>query len=279
MRQHGRLLTDKKELKIKEKYLQGKSITELEGIFGIGEKLVRNALRRTKTKKRTKSVAIKLYYKTKAGIKKGQAHSEKIKRYRVNEKFFSRLNNDSAYVLGFWIADGHIEKRNKNLLSFSQKEQDILMQIKEKMNASYKVSPSKNKGYRLSISSKQLCDDIRKMCNFDLTQSKTIVADYPIIPARLDSHFIRGVFDGDGSTWMSKKGQLCISIVGTMKLNLQIQQRLIDNCSVNKTKISDKGVFSELIYTGNLQVKRILDWMYKDASISLKRKKKFYDSI
>lgn len=279
MRQHGRLLTDKKELKIKEKYLQGKSITELEGIFGIGEKLVRNALRRTNTLKRSKSDAFKLYYKTQAGIKKGLSHSKKVKRYSVNDKFFNPLTNTSAYVLGFWIADGHIEKRNKNLLSFSQKEQDILIQIKEKMEASYKVSPAKNKGYRLSITSKQLCDDIRRICNFDSTKSKTIVADYPLIPAKFDSHFIRGVFDGDGSSWRNQKGQLCISIVGTMKLNLQIQQRLVDNCSVNKTKITDKGVFSELIYTGNLQVKRILDWLYKDASISLKRKEIFYNSL
>lgn len=276
----GRMLTPAQDLSIKKKYLTGESMADIERKYGLTEKIVRNSLKRTGVHKRTKSESKLLYYKTKEGIARGIKHGEQIRKYRANDNFFSKpLNKISAYVFGFWIADGHIEKNNKNLLSFPQKEKNILVKIKRAIGATNPINYDGVRGYCLEISSRKLCNDIRALCNFDLSKKKSLVADYPVISKKLDSHFIRGVFDGDGGIWCNKSGQLVFSITGTMSLNSKIQDKLIKNCSVGKTKISNKGNFSELIYVGNKQVIRILGWLYNDATIYLDRKKKIYDSI
>jgi hypothetical protein len=109
-----------------------------------------------------------------------------------------------------------------------------------------------------------------------------MVADYPEIPKELDSHFIRGIFDGDGCIHVCHKGQLQFSIIGTKKLNEKIQEKLIKNCGVNNTKISLRGKnlsFSQLHHGGNKQVPKIMNWLYKDADIYLERKRNVYESV
>lgn len=274
---YGRRLTNVQEKIIHSEYLAGKSINDLRRVSGLGERLIRNALRRTKTKKRTKTQAKLLFYKTPAGMRRALAHGKEMKKYSVNESFFSEpLNPISAYVYGFWLADGHIESRNKNLLVFDQMENEILLKIKKALNATNPIHNKGDKGYRLSISSRQLCGDIRKINSFTSSKPKSLVADYPSIPSKLDSHFIRGVFDGDGCISM-RHTQLTFMITGTQKLNKKIQEKLIENCGVKKTKIHLKSTFSILSYAGNLQVPRIFNWLYKDAEIYLERKKNYYN--
>jgi hypothetical protein len=262
-----------------QSYEQGKSIADLIRDTGLGEKTIRNALQRTNTKKRTKSQAHLLFYKTQKGQEKALRHSEKMKRYSVNDSFFIKpLNPISAYVLGFWLADGHIEKRNPHVFSISQMEKEILLKIKNALNSTHPIHAQRNKGFRLTITSAQICNSIMKMCPFLHKGIKSSVAEYPSLPANLDSHFIRGIFDGDGGLW-EKDGQLQFSITGTAKLNKIIRKKLITNCHASKTKIILRGKelrFSQLSYSGNKQVPRILNWLYKDAEIFIERKREFF---
>jgi predicted DNA-binding protein YlxM (UPF0122 family) len=275
----GRILTDAQEKRLSTKYLEGSSIADLTRETGIGEKTVRNALRRTHTQKRTKSQAKFLFYCTSKGRARALNHSKEIRRYTVNESFFSKpLNPISAYILGFWLADGHIEKRNPNLFSISQMEEEILIEINHALQSTYRIQSSQDKGFRLSISSQQLCSNIKELCPFLSKGIKSLVADYPSIPSKLDSHFIRGVFDGDGGIYKHGK-QLQLSITGTEKLNKSIQEKFIKNCHVHKTKITLHGKklsFSRLSYSGNKQVPRIMNWIYRDAEIYIARKQKFF---
>lgn len=279
---YGRKLTDTQERIIGSEYLNGKSIEDIIRITGIGEKTVRNALRRTATNKRTKSQAQFLFYQTEIGKEKSLRHSKNMKRHSVNDNFFSEpLNPMSAYVLGFWMADGHLEKRNRNFLSISQMEEGILIKIRNALDSSYPIyrkrTHGKEHGFLLGITSRQLCEDVRKLCPFLLSGTKSMMADYPIIPEELDSHFIRGVFDGDGC--ILKNGtQLAINITGTFDLIEKIQERFIKNCGVSRTKISDRGNFCQMNYHGNKQVPRIMNWLYKDAGIFLERKRDFFET-
>lgn len=276
---YGRIFTDAQEKEISSQYTNGKSMNQLARELKVSEKPIRNALRRTNTQKRTKSQAQLLFYKTPEGIKKINNRSKKIRKYYINDSFFSEpLTKDSAYVLGFWMADGSIEF-DRNIIMFNQMERGILAQIKAKMNATYPIYKMNiNKGYRLSIVSRKICEDIKNICPFNL-KNKSLHAECPSIQKELNSHFIRGIYDGDGGLWLKKDNQFTLSITGTMKLNKAIQKILIENCNASKTKIIKISTFSQLYYTGNIQVPRILDWLYTDAKIYLKRKKNLYEKI
>ena len=268
--QNGRKLTDEQSKLVSEFYLGGYSIADLIRISGLGEKTIRNALKRTNTPKRTKSKAQLLSYQTPLGKLKAHEHSQKMKKYEVNSSYFSKeLYNNSTYVLGFWLADGSIQT-NRNIITFDQMEEEILNKIKNELNATYPIYKMKN-GYRLSITSNQICNDIKKLCSNNFKIPKTISATYPNIKPELDSHFIRGVFDGDGCLTKINTSPN-ILFTGTHDLIQSIQSKLIKNCNLNKVKIYDRGNFVQLSYSGINQVTRICEWLYKDANIYLERK-------
>jgi len=222
------------------------------------------------------SVWLKKFYKTEKGKRLRKEISKRNRKYNVNEKFFERLNPVSAYVLGFWVADGHI---SHDLIRFDQKEKGILEKIKEAMGATYPLYRN-GSAYRLQINSKKIQKSLNQLMSFPLSQKKNR-AKYPDIPKELDSHFIRGVFDGDGCIYIAKNTQLGISFSSETKPFLkQIQQKLVDQFGINKTKIirveSESGVCWELRYNGNKQVPPIFDWLYKGADLYLERKKAKY---
>lgn len=107
-----------------------------------------------------------------------------------------------------------------------------------------------------------------------------------VFPPQLNSQyynsFIRGHFDGDGCFYFNKKRQNIIwSIVGTKSLLMSIKNILKDNLDVNSCLSRKTGCNSyELIVSGNLKVAKIINYMYNDATIWMKRKrKKYLDSI
>jgi intein/homing endonuclease len=118
--------------------------------------------------------------------------------------------------------------------------------------------------------------------------NKTFNVQFPKwLNNNLHHHFIRGVFDGDGCIFFqNNKWNTCgFNITGTEDLLINIQDILIRNCNLNKTKLikrfKDKNDnITSLEYGGNIQCKRIFDWIYKDANLFLYRKyEKYYNKF
>lgn len=90
---------------------------------------------------------------------------------------------------------------------------------------------------------------------------------------------MRGYFDGDGSISNCGLGinrkiiQKSFKILGTELFISQYKELLKSNCNLNDNKILKiKNIYS-LSYSGNNAVKRIYDFLYKDATIYLDRKR------
>ena len=64
---------------------------------------------------------------------------------KINKHFFKKWNSSMAYVLGFDVADGNIihTKRGTWFWSLQITDKEILLQIKEKINSSHKISLKK----------------------------------------------------------------------------------------------------------------------------------------
>lgn len=129
----------------------------------------------------------------------------------IRHEFFENIQTEiQAYLLGFFVADGHISNtRNTLAFNLSSADAEILylykdyisknayMKItnKENYNAKY---PHKytNDPIRLNISSKKITESL---FNLGYKNNKTYdELHIPKISKELIRHFIRGYFDGDG---------------------------------------------------------------------------------
>lgn len=141
-----------------------------------------------------------------------------IKRSRhahlINHDYFKTISKNSAYILGFLFADGSINKNkihNYLKIELNTKDVEVLEFIKNEIQPSLKIKHCKRKHKKtkkiyesaiLSISSNILTNDLISLgCVPNKTKEEIAVPD---IPKEFYPDFIRGVFDGDGSIYITK---------------------------------------------------------------------------
>lgn len=198
--------------------------------------------------------------------------------YKYDTSYFDEINTErKAYFLGFIVADGC----NHKGLSFLVERQDeyILKELLKDMNSIVKIQRNKGQNNnkdtsKIKIQSKPMAD---VLCKWGVVPRKAHETCFPNIEERFYSHFIRGLFDGDGSITVDKHSkQKRFRIAGHIVLIQRVQEILIDKCNLNKTKLETiskrKGTTIVLHYVGNNQIKRIYEYLYKDATIYLTRK-------
>jgi hypothetical protein len=212
------------------------------------------------------------------------------KKYQHFETFFDFIDTEcKAYWLGFLMADGAVSldgKHNGLSLCLSVLDEQHLIKFRNTVSPKNKVyrikdriRDSKTFSYcRMDIWSTPLAKQLTKLgCG----SKKSAVLKFPsnaILPLNLTHHFIRGYFDGDGSVSTLYNNRLInISITGTPSLLNGIQDRLakqIKEYKISKAyKEHNTEVVVKLVRGGALIVKSIYDYLYKDATIYLERKK------
>jgi len=123
--------------------------------------------------------------------------------YYVNESYFDNWNNDMAYVLGYFSADGCLTKNSKRqnyFIEFVSTDFDLIVKVKESLDAKQKISERKivktqKKAYRIQIGSKKIFSSLVKL---GFCPRKSNVMKFPKVPIIFLPDFIRGYFDGDG---------------------------------------------------------------------------------
>ncbi|MCM3797717.1 LAGLIDADG family homing endonuclease [Caldifermentibacillus hisashii] len=226
--------------------------------------------------------------------------SKRYNQYSADFNYFSIINTEEkAYFLGFLFADGNIS-RNTMKIALSSTDKEILYKLKECMNAEHPVHLIKVKedhfvGNRevalFEVTSAKLVKDLER---FGCVPQKTFIVKYPTtLPLHLQKHFIRGYMDGDGSFSYyvlkngKEKGQekYSISICGTKEMLEGIRHYLQDSLNMSiKSKLTQRHPSRgnnnwNLNITGRIQVLKVLDWLYEDATIYLKRKYEKYKNI
>lgn len=208
------------------------------------------------------------------------------KKYKHNDKFFIKLTPVSAYWLGFIVADGclYLGKRGEKNFYIALNYSDIkhLKNFKKAMKTNAKIRYIKsNKSVHLNFYSvDKIFDSFVKL---GVKPNKSLRIENIRIPNGLTSHFIRGVFDGDGSVGGKKITHIQFQIAGYKTLLKQIQNILIKECNVNRVKIyplsyKNKGAASRLQYTGS-QIFRILNFLYKESTSQTRLERKYQKYI
>lgn len=207
----------------------------------------------------------------------------------LNRDYFKTIDsNEKAYFLGLLISDG-CNTRNGFHIAFQEEDGYLLEKFLISMNCYNKplsimhdnktMARKLQKGFK--ITSKSMSEDLTKLGCMPAKSHKTY---FPPIEEKYWSHFIRGVFDGDGCITFHKSpkkktAQKFFSIKGNITLIGRIQEILIEKCGLNKTKLlTDKNLTTNIVnlmYAGNRQVEKIRHYLYQDCEdFCLKRKEK-----
>jgi len=228
-----------------------------------------------------------------------------LSKYKVKEDYFDNINTEAkAYFLGFLYADGYNgynpEKHRYTVsISISEIDKEIIEKFRKEIfinndkpfyytkGGAFKGIKYRKPQIKLDIGNKILSKNLN---DIGCIKNKTETIVYPsIIEEKYTNHFIRGYFDGDGSIGLygnlnKMHKQASFSLASTFNFNNSIKNILEKETGVNSQikKISKKETLSNVcvLYSGgNRQVKKIMDYLYKDATIFLKRKYNKYEEL
>lgn len=202
-------------------------------------------------------------------------------KYKHNTNAFKSINTEEqAYWLGFIMADGAVITGTSYIVELTLCEKDgehlikFLNFISPKNEVKDKKIKLNGKTYlakKVAICSKEIVYDLIAL---GCPPRKSLDIEFPEITKDLVHHFMRGYFDGDGSVFIRKDGQFSFSLVGTRNFLEKYMDILIDRAGLNKVKIDNENCGQAFIfrYSGNGNAKKIMDFLYKDATIFLDRK-------
>lgn len=203
-----------------------------------------------------------------------------------DEDMFKYIDTEEkAYILGLLYADGN-NSTETYTVSIGLKLSDISLieRVRDVVYESDRPIHIKGQGYGegmavLSISSKIISHDLE---NLGVVKAKSLILTYPdFYLGDLESHFIRGYFDGDGCTTTKNR----FSFIGTYEFITGVQDSLyknagIDTANTRKNKKNSNSNTYVFEHGGKIAYRDFYDYIYKDATIYLERKhQRFLDTF
>jgi DNA-directed RNA polymerase specialized sigma24 family protein len=260
--QDRRLRRDARRQYIVQHYLAGESAGSISEQLGISTPAVVFYLRTSNIQLRSLSDACRVH--------------------ELDERVFRVIDTEEkAYWLGFLTADAGISDQCDLRVNLQMRDKEQLEELQLFLQTTYpvreyhEIKPTYERhGYYLDWHSRRMVADLAQL-GLGPRKSKTVRWSKGV-PANLHNHYLRGIFDGDG-TWssMNKKGTAGWHLIGNRMFLLDVQPIMMDACTLRKTKLIDHHTTPEiaiLSWTGSRQVMRIANWMYKDATVFLPRK-------
>jgi hypothetical protein len=216
-------------------------------------------------------------------------------KYPINHDFFKNINTEiQAYLLGFYVADGNINKKRKTFrVKVSAEDREIPELYKTFISPEaklikyegYEIEGRGGKKYQgndqiaIDINSAKLVESL-----VDLNYGYNKTYDNLRLPKLSDDlmvHFIRGFFDGDGSISVyvakekGKKDRVRCSMSLCAKNN-----SILDDISkfFSKFKIKTNVNYLKrddmyrLATSSKAEILKIYNLIYKGCNYSLKRK-------
>jgi hypothetical protein len=200
-------------------------------------------------------------------------------RHRDSTIFKVIDSEEKAYWLGFLYADGCI---NKSLIQLSLANKDAHHVKKFADFLGDAPCAIKNSGYKDYLKATTTIYDKEMAIDLGLLGIETGRPDYTkatnAVPDRLLHHFIRGNFDGDGCA--SNQGPsliFCGNAPFVTFLRNEISARVGTNPNL-KLREHRCGKVVYISFRRRVQALLVADYIYKDATIFLERKKDIVDS-
>ena len=207
------------------------------------------------------------------------------RKYQHNENYFEIINTEEkAYWLGFIFADGYIQNHD-NLygqdavgITIAEYDKDVLEKFKKSIEATNPIILCKKTGekgancVRILLTSQKTANDlIDKGC---YKNKSSILKPPKKVPSNLIRHFIRGLFDGDGSL-IKYEHKECNSIsyqinfTTTYEMADWLREQIQMGSTYPEKRRESTWYFG---FGGNQQVINFYHYLYDDATIWMDRK-------
>lgn len=208
-----------------------------------------------------------------------------MSKYECDINVFKEINTENkAYWLGFLLADGHNHQNKKMRVDI--KDENHLNKL------STLIYPNGDKPIKIRdlgfgpvyYFDCSIGKIVRNLSSHGVIPNKSKIAKLPVIPEEMYRHFIRGLFDGDGSLSYSydKKSKnyrrYTFSIVGNYDLMLGVKN-IIDSQTGIVLGFSEMKMIHRVYKRGNQQILSLLFWLYENSNVSLQRKYKKYQDM
>jgi intein-encoded DNA endonuclease-like protein len=263
----GKLFNEETELWICKKYLEDrKSTNQLAAELKCSKEAIRRVLQNNNVETRSRKFAW-MYRKPK---------------YKKNDHFFSKIDNEkSAYWLGMLAADGHVDKKGGRFyLDLKESDAYHVEQFAIDLESDAEPVPTTYHSVRLTLMSRKIADDLRAL---GLHHDKSYTLKFPDIPEEQYRHFLRGLFDGDGSIAERSNNPRyhVLEFAGTKDIIESVRTIISETLGVSAPKIYRRkcSPLHTVKWGSKAEILEILDWFYEEATVYLKRKHDMYLSI
>lgn len=198
-------------------------------------------------------------------------------KYSVNESFFEKIDSEEkAYVLGWMYADGNVTDDGRWRISLKESDLSIIEKIKDVVVYTGPVHQRDGMA-EICVSRKKMCDDL---CALGCVPRKSLILEFPSmdrVPFDLLNHFMRGVYDGDGSLSLKNGKYLSSCLVSSVSFNMSWSEILSAMGIRHKTYYKKgKPNSPHLMTTSRFESEKLCRFLYEGATICLKRKKDIY---
>lgn len=151
---------------------------------------------------------------------------------------------------------------------FSQKDKDLLINIKKEIDSDHPIIKNEHTGVYISnLNSKVIKSDLMTLHNQTPNKSNTL--KFPTTLKECINHFIRGYFDGDGYVNYER---FFVSFVGGSKEFMATLRGLIEDAGF-ETNFTDHDNHFRVYVSGRKTIKLFSNWMYRNkGNLYVKRK-------
>lgn len=247
-----------------EMYNSGKSLREVAEYAQVDKKVIK-----------------KNFLENGIDISKSQRYQKQTK-FNINKTIFENIDTEEkAYWLGFLLADGYVSNDTKNEISLTLCEKDKEHVIKfatfmGRGEKDVKFRP-RTSSYRFSFNDKKIKLDLFKHGVYNNKSLNCKLNEKIMQNENLKWHYLRGLFDGDGHIGFYGVNRDCFlfSLNSTFEALDYLSNDLFNYIGIIKSPKKTKSKCFDLRYYGK-NSSYILDKLYNNSNIFLKRKKDSY---
>lgn len=203
---------------------------------------------------------------------------------KFDDHFFDNINTEKkAYWLGFMYADGCVQhkKTGQKLISLAVKDKEVIDKFIIDIGGTF-VTKTYKDVHVIHLTSTIMFNALVK---HGCIPRKSLVLTFPTLDASLISHFIRGYFDGDGTVYItypknynrtsSIYKSIGVGICGTREFLTGISKAALVN-EAKKDRRKENNIWY-LSFSGSKKVAAFYNYLYKDATIFLIRKRNKFE--
>lgn len=217
--------------------------------FGCSRTTIRKVLRENRIPLKSRSTACKLY----------------TIQNTLDNKFEC---TEEAYWIGFITGDGSVNSKSLTI-HLSGKDKDHLINFNAFLQSTYSVKNNLDGSVYLSITDQSL---LNNLTNVGIVPNKSQLT-FKYVPNKNTSHWVRGLFDADGT--VVKSGKQCYAgIYNKHKISLEKLQYILQKQGIHASIYKVHQCYLLRIYRVN-SFKKFYSYLYNNSTTKTRLTRKY----